>query len=81
MNISWLYGIGIVAAGLFSLVFIIRLDFPNALIGMIALFALTNSARARQFRGQGAVREARWMQGLSILFTVALAVVLILRMI
>ncbi|MDW0110146.1 hypothetical protein [Sporosarcina aquimarina] len=80
MNSKWIYGIGIVAAGAFSLYFIVKLDFANALIGMIALFALTNSARAKQFRSQGMIREARWMQGLSVLFAIALAVVLFLKM-
>ncbi len=81
MNSRWLYGIGIAAAGIFSLFFIVKLDFRNAVLGMAALFALTNSARAKQFRGQGMVREARWMQGLSVLFTIAFAVVLLLRLI
>ncbi|WP_432353204.1 hypothetical protein [Sporosarcina sp. A2] len=79
MNSNWIYGIGIVIAGVFSLYFIVKLDLQNALIGMIALFALTNSARAKSFRSQGMVREARWMQGLSTLFAIAFAVVLFLR--
>ncbi|WOV83964.1 hypothetical protein PGH26_13990 [Sporosarcina jeotgali] len=80
MNSKWIYGISIVLAGAFSLYFIVKLDLQNALIGMIALFALTNSARARQFKSQGMIREARWMQGLSTLFAIALAVVLFLRL-
>lgn len=80
MNSKWIYGIGIVLAGAFSLYFIIKLDLQNALIGMVALFALTNSARARQFKSQGMIRESRWMQGLSMLFAIALAVILFLRL-
>ncbi|MGN7410099.1 MULTISPECIES: hypothetical protein [unclassified Sporosarcina] len=80
MNSKWIYGIGIVLAGAFSLYFIIKLDLQNALIGMVALFALTNSARARQFKNQGMIRESRWMQGLSMLFAIALAVILFLRL-
>lgn len=80
MNSKWIYGIGIVLAGAFSLYFIIKLDLQNALIGMVALFALTNSARAKQFKSQGMIRESRWMQGISMLFAIALAVILFLRL-
>lgn len=79
MNSNWLYGIGIVAAGGISLYFIVKLDLENALIGMSALFALTNSARAKSFRKQGMIRESRWMQGMAILFAVAFAVILFMK--
>ncbi|MGG0642348.1 hypothetical protein ABE021_00195 [Sporosarcina gallistercoris] len=80
MNSNWIYGIGIAFAGVFSLFFIVKLDLQNALIGMLALFALTNSARAKQFKSQGMIRESRWMQGLSMLFAIALAVILFMRL-
>ena len=76
---NWLYGIGIAAAGAFSLYFIVKLDLENALIGMSALFALTNSARAKSFRKQGMIRESHWMQGLSMIFALAFAVILFMK--
>ena len=80
MNSNWIYGVGIVAAGAVSLYFIIKLDLENALMGMSALFALTNSARAKSFRKQGMIRESRWMQGMAVLFAVAFAVILFMKL-
>ena len=58
---KWIFGIGIVAAALASVYFIIKLDLNNAVMSMVALFALTNGARAKSFREQGMVRESKWM--------------------
>ena len=79
MNSKWIFGIGIAAAGAFSLYFIVKLDLENALVGMSALFALTNSARAKSFRSQGMKREAMWMQGLAFVFAIAFAVLLFMK--
>lgn len=66
MQTKWLFGIGIVAAALASVYFIIKLDLNNAVLSMVALFSLTNGARAKSFREQGMVRESKWMLWMSI---------------
>ncbi len=68
MQTKWLFGIGIVAAALASVYFIIKLDLNNAVLSMVALFSLTNGARAKSFREQGMVRESKWMLWMSTFF-------------
>ena len=55
MQTKWLFGIGIVAAALASVYFVIKVDLGNAVLSMVALFSLTNGARAKSFRDQGYV--------------------------
>ena len=55
MQTKWLFGIGIVAAALASVYFVIKLDLNNAILSMMALFSLTNGARAKSFRRAGYV--------------------------
>jgi len=81
MQTKWLFGIGIVVAALSSVYFIIKLDLNNAVLSMLALFSLTNGARAKSFREQGMVRESKWMLWMSILFGGAFVVFLIFNFI
>ena len=53
MQTKWLFGIGIVAAAIASVYFIVKLDLDYAVLSMVALFSLTNGARAKSFREQG----------------------------
>lgn len=77
MQVKWLFGIGIVAAAVASLFFIIKLEFNYAVLAMVALFSMTNGARARSFRNQGMERESKWMRWMSMFFGVAFIVLLI----
>lgn len=77
MQTKWLFGIGIVAASLASLYFIIKLDFNYAVLAMVALFSLTNGARAQSFRNQGMERESKWMRWMSLFFGIAFIVLLV----
>jgi len=78
---KWLFGIGIVAAALASVYFIIKLDLNNSVLSMVALFSLTNGARAKSFREQGMVRESKWMLWMSIFFGGAFVVLLIFNVV
>lgn len=80
MQVKWLFGIGIVVAGIASLYFIIKSDFNYAVLSMVALFSLTNGARAKSFRDQGMERESKWMLWMSIFFGVAFIALLIFSM-
>lgn len=77
METKWLFGIGIAAAALASIYFVIKLDLNNAVLAMVALFSLTNGARASSFRKQGMVRESKWMLWISLLFGFAFVVLII----
>jgi len=74
---KWLFGIGIVAAALASIYFVIQLDLNKAILSMMAMFSLTNGARAKSFHKQGMLRESKWMLWVSIFFGGAFVVLLI----
>ena len=77
MQVKWLFRIGIAVAALASFYFIIKLNMTFAVIAMTALFAMTNGSRAKSFKGQGMARESKWMLWLSMFFTVACLVLLL----
>ncbi|MBE1555151.1 hypothetical protein [Sporosarcina limicola] len=79
MQKKWLFGIGIVASAIASTYFIIQLDLNYAVLSMMALFSLTNGARAISFRSQGMERESKWMLWMSIFFGIAFIVLLIIN--
>ncbi|HJF34067.1 MAG TPA: hypothetical protein K8V56_20080 [Sporosarcina psychrophila] len=81
MQSKWLFGIGIVAAALASVYFIVKLDLNNAVLSMVALFSLTNGARAKSFREQGLFRESKWMLWMSLFFGCAFVILLIVSFI
>lgn len=81
MQAKWLFGIGIVAAAIASLYFIIKLDLNHAVIALSAMFALTNGSRARSFKEQGMERESKWMLWLSIFFAIACIVLFIINVV
>ncbi|MFJ7935012.1 hypothetical protein [Sporosarcina sp. NPDC096371] len=71
MQVKWLFGIGIAVAAIASLFFIIKQEFNYAVLAMVALFSMTNGARAKSLRDQGMERESKWMRWLSLFFGVA----------
>ena len=81
MQAKWLFGIGIGAAVIASIYFIIKLNLDYAVLSMVALFSLTNGARAKSFREQGMVRESKWMLWMSLFFGAAFVVLLIISFI
>ncbi len=78
MQAKWLFGIGITAAAIASIYFIIKLNLDYAVLSMVALFSLTNGARAKSFREQGMARESKWMLWMSLFFGAAFVVLLII---
>lgn len=68
MRGKWLFGLGITATALIALYFIIKLDTGLAVLSMLAMFTLTNSARFSSFQKQGMKREATLMLGVSLFF-------------
>lgn len=77
MKKKWIIGIVIVAAAIAALTFIIVGNFNMAVLFMTAIFAFSNGFRAVSFKEKGYAREAKWMRGMAIVFTVLFFVVLV----
>jgi len=78
MNRNWIAGLLLAAVSIAALVSIIKGNLNLAVLFMTSLFALTNGFRAISFKEKGYEREAKWMKGMSIFFTIAFFVILIL---
>lgn len=78
MKRNWIFGLLIAAVSVSALVFIIKGNINMAVLFMTAIFALSNGFRAMSFKEKGFVKEAKWMQGMSILFVILFFVVLFL---
>ena len=78
MKRNWIFGLLIAAVSVSALVFIIKGNINMAVLFMTAIFALSNGFRAMSFKEKGFVKEAKWMQGMSILFAILFFVVLFL---
>ncbi len=76
MKRNWIAGLLLSAVSIAALVFIIKGNLYVAVLFMTALFALTNGFRAVSFKEKGFEREAKWMKGMSIFFTVAFVIIL-----
>ena len=78
MKRNCIFGLLIAAVSVSALVFIIKGNINMAVLFMTAIFALSNGFRAISFKEKGFVKEAKWMQGMSILFAILFFVVLFL---
>lgn len=78
MNRKWIAGILISITSILALLFVVKGNLNMAVLFMTVLFALTNGFRAVSFKEKGFVREAKWMKGMSIFFSLAFLVMLIL---
>lgn len=78
MKRNWVAGILIAIASILALLFVVRGNLNMAVLFMTVLFALTNGFRAVSFKEKGFVREAKWMKGMSIFFSLAFLVMLFL---
>jgi Ca2+/Na+ antiporter len=76
MKMNWLFGIGIAVSAGAAIYFILKVNLNLAVLSMIALFSLTNAARAVSFKNQGMLRESKWMKWLSMFFVIAFIVYL-----
>jgi hypothetical protein len=76
MKRNWVAGLLLSAVSIAALVFIIKGHLYVAVLFMTALFALTNGFRAINLKEKGFEREAKWMRGMSIFFSVAFVIIL-----
>jgi len=51
-------------------------NFNFAVLAMTIMFAVSNGFRAKSFKEQGYVKEAKWMKYMAIFFSIASIVVL-----
>lgn len=60
----------VAVSSLLAVWFIIQNNFELAVLFLTVLFTLTNFTRYRSFKRQGLEKEAKWMRGTTILFSV-----------
>lgn len=77
MNKKWLSSILVAFFSIAAIVFMIMGNFNLAVFAMTIMFALSNGFRAKSFKEQGYIKEAKWMKYMAIFFTVASIAVLI----
>ncbi|MDM5250572.1 MULTISPECIES: hypothetical protein [unclassified Lysinibacillus] len=77
MNKKWLPSILVAVFSVAAIVFMIMGNFSFAVFAMTIMFALSNGFRAKSFKEQGYIKEAKWMKYMAIFFTIASIVVLI----
>lgn len=77
MNSKWLFGIGIAMGIVASAYSVLQSDLNFVLLSIVWVFILTNGLRGQAFRERGMKKEAKFMYGLSLFFSVAFIVLLI----
>ena len=78
MNIKWVSSILVAVLSIAAIVFIIMGNFNFAVLAMTIMFAVSNGFRAKSFKEQGYVKEAKWMKYMAIFFSIASIVVFII---
>ncbi|AHN23514.1 MULTISPECIES: hypothetical protein [Lysinibacillus] len=78
MNTKWVSSILVAIFSIAAIVCIIIGNFNLAVLAMTIMFALSNGFRAKSFKEQGYVKEAKWMKYMAIFFSVASIAVLII---
>ncbi|TQR34153.1 hypothetical protein C7Y47_09235 [Lysinibacillus sphaericus] len=78
MNIKLLSSILVAIFSIAAIVFIIIGNFNFAVLAMTIMFAVSNGFRAKSFKEQGYVKEAKWMKYMAIFFSIASIVVFII---
>ncbi|MFE3575449.1 hypothetical protein [Lysinibacillus sp. NPDC059133] len=78
MNIKWLSSILVAIFSIAAIVFIIMGNFNFAVFAMTIMFAVSNGFRAKSFKEQGYIKEAKWMKYMAIFFSIASLVVFII---
>lgn len=76
MNKKWVSSILVAFFSIAAIVFVVKGNFDFAVLAMTVMFALSNGFRAKSFKEQGYTKEAKWMQYMSIFFSIASVVVL-----
>lgn len=70
-------GISVIATSVLAVVLLIMKQFNWAVFCITAMFALTNSFRAKDMASKGYEKESRFMRNMSIFFAVAAAGILV----
>ncbi|AVK95241.1 hypothetical protein FCT18_13240 [Lysinibacillus sphaericus] len=78
MNTKWVSSILVAIFSIAAIVCIIIGNFNLAVLAMTIMFALSNGFRAKSFKEQGYVKEAKWMKYMAIFFSIASIAVLII---
>ena len=65
-------------SSLAALFFVVKQNFELAILFLTIMFTFSNFFRARSFKEQGYVKEAKWMKSMSIFFGICSILVLIL---
>ncbi|MBG9454618.1 aspartyl/asparaginyl-tRNA synthetase [Lysinibacillus sphaericus] len=78
MNTKWLSSILVAIFSIAAIVFIIIGNFNFAVFAMTIMFAVSNGFRAKSFKEQGYIKEAKWMKYMAIFFSIASIVVFII---
>ncbi|MGE8035114.1 hypothetical protein B1B04_16530 [Lysinibacillus sp. KCTC 33748] len=78
MNTKWLSSILVAIFSIAAIVFIILGNFNFAVFAMTIMFAVSNGFRAKSFKEQGYIKEAKWMKYMAIFFSIASIVVFII---
>ncbi|WP_409367128.1 hypothetical protein [Lysinibacillus sp. 38-6] len=77
MSTKWISSILVALFSIAAIVCIILGNFNFAVLAMTIMFAMSNGFRAKSFKEQGYSKEAKWMKYMSIFFSIASIVVLI----
>ncbi|KOS63334.1 hypothetical protein FJQ98_23835 [Lysinibacillus agricola] len=78
MNLKWLSSILVAIFSIAAIIFIIMGNFNFAVLAMTIMFAVSNGFRAKSFKEQGYIKEAKWMKYMAIFFSIASIVVFII---
>jgi hypothetical protein len=78
MNEKIVSTILVACSSLAALFFVIKQNFELAILFLTIMFTFTNFFRARSFKEQGYVKEAKWMKAMSIFFGISSILVLVI---
>lgn len=78
MNEKIVSTIVVVCASIAALFFVVKQNFELAILFLTIMFTFSNFFRARSFKEQGHVKEAKWMNGMAIFFGISAVIVLII---
>ncbi|SUJ20311.1 Uncharacterised protein [Sporosarcina pasteurii] len=81
LNVKWLIGIGIVIGVAGAGFSVYHMNMNMALLSIIGVFTLTNAMRGQAFRDRGLVREAKWMNRVSLSFAVLFTIVFVVTVV
>ena len=78
MNEKIVSTILVACSSLAALFFVIKQNFELAILFLTIMFTFSNFFRARSFKEQGYIKEAKWMKSMSIFFGISSILVLVI---